>query len=321
MTTRSLPAFRNLRSSTVATLDLGETTLAAIVVPRVTVLTAPKTPLIITPVPFLPLAIRLDVVNNLLQASVIWLQLGRKQHLNSRDERHSRVVASGMRISIFETAFGNEVTQTDLIAVARRGVFALLGQILSIDNLNHRTQSHGIEAQCGFQHRHITMESMAQHHNGTETQLWILLIDRPLERFLEHLLGLTLGQEASLTIVVPDFLSVHVTWKRKRRSQDLLVRIANTILDITQICVLQDPRMVEINLPKQVLSMHTSLLQPTRMPRVEGRDTKLGEPAVVGNPTLGVEAYDDHVFGSRGYAFKCGETETVREDFAAGLQG
>lgn len=321
MTTRSLPAFRNLRSSTVATLDLGETTLAAIVIPRVTVLAAPKTPLIITPIPFLPLAIHLDAVNNLLQASVIWLQLGRKQHLNSRDERHSRVVASGMRISIFETAFGNEVTQTDLIAVARRGVFALLGQILSIDNLNHRTQSHGIEAQCGFQHRHITMESMAQHHNGTETQLWILLIDRPLERFLEHLLGLTLGQEASLTIVVPDFLSVHVTWQRKRCSRDLLVRIANTILDITQICVLQDPRMVEINLPKQVLSMHTSLLQPTRMPRVEGRDTKLGESAVVGNPTLGVEAYDDHVFGSRGYAFKCGETETVREDFAAGLQG
>jgi hypothetical protein len=202
MGTLCLIALFHPRSCTVGTVDLGVASLAAIIYLGVTVLAAAKTEEFTTPPPLLLLASNLDLVNNLLQGAVIRFQLRRKHHLHTSDERHSRVVAGGMRIPVVETAYLNEFTETDPVS-APGVVSALLGYLLGVDDLHNGAHTHGVEVERGAQHVNVAKESMAHDDHGAETQRLVALVDGPLEHRSKHALGLELVQETSGTEAIP----------------------------------------------------------------------------------------------------------------------
>lgn len=71
--------------------------------------------------------------------------------------------------------------------------------------------------------------------------------------------------------------------------------ISRAKLDVDQVCVFLDARMVEVYLLEQLLAMHARLPHRAHVSAVEGSDADFGEPLLIADPALGVEADYNHV--------------------------
>jgi hypothetical protein len=198
MTTRRLAALLDLGRSTVGALDLGVAATTTVVEHSVTALTAAQTVLVATPRPTLLLASDLDIVNDLLKrGTAALLALDGKHHLHGADERHSRVVASGMSIAVFKPNIPHEVGQPDPVPTERHDT-ALLGQVLGIDDLDDGVQLPSVETECTTQHRRVAVQRMAHDDDGAETQLGLANVNGPCEDVGEKGASLVFGDEARL---------------------------------------------------------------------------------------------------------------------------
>jgi hypothetical protein len=105
----------------------------------------------------------------------------------------------------------------------------------------------------------------------------------------------------------------------EKAGRNLRIRVANAELDIDEMRILHNPRVVEVHLVQQVRAIVTNVLDTTRIPRIERGEADFSDGVGVVGPVLRVEADHDYVIGSRRYARQLTQAETVVEDFLSSL--
>ena len=191
--------------------------------------------------------------------------------------------------------------------------------MLCVDDLNYRVKPSGIETERLIQLGEVITDRMAHDHDRAVATLGFAVLNRPGEHLCQHVTGLLLRQEARLAKAVPRHRLVLL--KVVTVVDSLLLRVTNTELDVEEMSILLDARVVEVDLLQQVLSMTARLIQRAHVPGIESRDANLRDLVVVVSPTLGVETYDDYAVSQRRNARKVAETETVLENSLASLCG
>jgi hypothetical protein len=281
------------RVRTVLAPNLHETALT--VAPTVLVVAAATARTVVrdTPVPLLRLARNLDGVNHILQRApgVCDLESGGQHHLNRTDERHGRVVACGVGVAVCKAGLCHESLETCLIAgVPGTG---LTTQLLGIDGLDDGVEHSGIDTDGLREHAEVIGEGMAQDDDGAVAESRVGRVDGPLEHAVDHLLGIGFIDEAGLTEAVPVLLSEG--FKCEKEIGYLLVWVANAELDVEQVRVLFNTRMVEVDLLENLLAVVARVLQSPSVTAIKGCNAELGELLVIVCPALRVETDDNHV--------------------------
>jgi hypothetical protein len=142
---------------------------------------------------------------------------------------------------------------------------------------------------------------MAHDHDGAEARFGLAGVDGPSEEFLGKLATLSLGNEARLAEAVAVLVSV---CKRRNRKSNLRIRFANAELDVDEVGVLNDARLIEKDLVEQVSAELTHLLDHAHITRIERGDTDFSVRVRVVRPVLRVETDNDHVVGRRRHALE-----------------
>ena len=207
----------------------------------------------------------------MLQPPIIWLQRSGKHHLDGGNERHSSIVASRMRIAVLKPAQTHEVPEANLLAQSEA---ALASQHLGVNHADHGPERIGVKPQRRAQQVHVAMQRMAHDNYGAEAQLRLLRVNRPGKHLLQHAAGLLLFQEARLP-------------------EAIRVGVADAELDVEQVCMLLDARVVKVHLLEQMFAMQAWRGEGAHVARVKGRYANLGDGRVVAGPALGVEADED----------------------------
>jgi hypothetical protein len=110
---------------------------------------------------------------------------------------------------------------------------------------------------------------------------------------VEHLLGIGFIDEAGLAKAIAVMLSEG--FKYEAEIGYLRIWIANTKLDVDQVTVLFNTRVVEVDLLQNLLAVVAGVRQGSSVTAVKGRDAELSESLVVLCPALCVETDNNHV--------------------------